>query len=151
MPKLNTCIVLKDQAEEAAEFYAGLFGVSAINRVPDGRGGVMLCTLRLADQDVVILNGGGDELVSQRVSLQIHVDGQEEFDHFWFSLSEGGQESMNGWLVDRFGVWWGIVSVQQMRLVAEATPEVMGRLWRTLNSQGRVDIARLERIAAGEE
>lgn len=151
MPKLNTCIVLKDQAEEAAEFYAGLFGVTEINRVPDGRGGVMLCTLRLADQDVVILNAGSEDPVSQRVSLQVHVDGQEEFDHFWFPLVEGGQESMNGWLVDRFGVWWDIVPVQQMEIVMQASPEVQGKLWGVLSSTGRVDIARLQRIAAGEE
>ncbi len=56
-------------------------------------------------------HGPEADVQSQRVTLQVHVEGQQEFDHYWYGLLDGGKASKNGWLVDRFGVWWDIVPV----------------------------------------
>lgn len=53
-------------------------------------------------------------------------DTQEEIDYFWNKLSEGGQESMCGWLKDKFGVSWQIV------------PSVLGELMTDPNRSSRV-------------
>ena len=151
MASLTTCLILSGRAQEAAEFYTRLFDTQITRTVPDGQGGVMLCTFTLAGHDVVVLNGTGPEadIQSQRVTLQVHVDGQEEFDRYWYGLLDGGTPSRNGWLVDRFGVWWDIVPVQQMALFASATPETLARLAEAARGMQRIDIAALERAVAG--
>ena len=151
MPNLTTCLLLTGRAKEAADFYCEVFGADITQSVPDGEGGVILCTFTLAGHDVVVLNGVGpeSEIQSQRVSLQVHVDGQAEFDHYWYGLLEGGQASTNGWLVDKFGVWWGIVPIQQMQIFSSAGPDAMQRLSMAAGSMERIDIAELQRVADG--
>lgn len=152
MTSMTTCLILTGQAKEASNFYCQVFGTEIAQTVPDGEGGVMLCTFALAGHDVVVLNGVGPEadIQSQRVTLQVHVDGQEEFDHYWYALLEGGHASKNGWLVDKFGIWWDIVPVEQMRIVSSASPEAMQRIVAAARSMERIDIAELERAAAGD-
>lgn len=112
--RLTTCLILTGRAKEAADLYCEAFGTETTQTVPDGEGGVMLCTFVLAGHEVVVLNGAGPEsdIQSQRVTLQAHVDGQEEFDHFWYGLLDGGHASKNGWLVDKFCIWWSLGSVE---------------------------------------
>lgn len=151
MARLTTCLILSGRAKEAADFYCDVFGTGITQTVPDGEGGVMLCTFTLAGHDVVVLNGTGPEadIQSQRVTLQVHVDGQEEFDHYWYALLDGGHPSKNGWFVDKFGIWWDIVPIQQMQIFSSATADAMQRLAVAARSMERIDIAELERVAAG--
>lgn len=151
MTNLTTCLILTGRAGEAADFYCGVFDTHITQTVPDGQGGVMLCTFSVAGHEVVVLNGAGPEadIRSQRVTLQLHVDGQQEFDHYWDALVAGGTASKNGWLVDKFGIWWDIVPIQQMQLFSSATPEEMQRLAAAAGSMERIDIAELQRVAAG--
>lgn len=152
MATLVTCLVISGRAEEASDFYCALFGTTIEQRVPDGQGGVMLCTFDLGGHRVVIINGAGPEsdIQSQRVSLQVHVDGQEEFDHYWYGLLDGGVPSKNGWLIDKFGIWWGIVPIQQMQIISSASAEAMRSIGAAANSMERIDIAELQRIATQE-
>lgn len=151
MRSLTTCLILTNRAKEAADFYCDVFGTDITQTVPDGQGGVMLCTVTLAGHDVVVMNGTGpeSEIQSQRVSLQVHVDGQEEFDHYWYALLEGGHPSKNGWLVDKFGIWWDIVPIQQMQIFSTADTAALERLAAAARSMERIDIAELQRAAAG--
>ena len=151
MTSMTTCLILTGRAKEAADFYCQIFSAEITHAVPDGQGGTMLCTFVLAGHDVVVLNGTGPEadIQSQRVTLQVHVDGQEEFDRYWYALLDGGSTSKNGWLIDKFGIWWNIVPIQQMQLFSSATPEAMQRLALAAQSMERIDIAALERAASG--
>lgn len=149
MTSMSTCLILTGRAKEAADFYCDVFGTEITQTVPDEEGGVMLCTCTLAGHDVIVLNGTGPEadIQSQRVTLQVHVDGQEEFDHYWYALLEGGHASKNGWLVDKFGIWWDIVPIQQMQIFSSATADSMQRIAVAARSMERIDIAELERVA----
>lgn len=53
---------------------------------------------------------------NEAVSFVVDCGTQDEIDHYWDKLTDGGQESMCGWLKDRFGVSWQIV------------PSVLGKL-----------------------
>lgn len=53
---------------------------------------------------------------NEGVSLVVNCKTQEEIDHYWNRLSEGGSESRCGWLKDKYGVSWQIV------------PEILGTL-----------------------
>lgn len=46
---------------------------------------------------------------NEGISLAIACENQSEIDHYWAKLSEGGEESMCGWLKDHYGVSWQVI------------------------------------------
>ena len=102
MPVQTPCLWFDGQAEQAAEFYAGIFPdsrVTDVRRNPDGSALVVEWTLD--GQPYQGLNGGPGQTASWAVSLSISCADQAEVDHYWHALSEGGEESMCGWVRDR--------------------------------------------------
>jgi len=62
------------------------------------------------DQFIAMDGPGTHEFgFNEGVSFVVECDTQEEIDHYWDTLCEGGNESQCGWLKDRFGVSWQIV------------------------------------------
>ena len=55
------------------------------------------------------LNGGPQYMFSPANSYVITCDTQEEIDHYWSQLGDGGKYNRCGWLDDRYGVSWQIV------------------------------------------
>ena len=45
----------------------------------------------------------------RQTPIVITCDTQEEIDHYWEKLGDGGKYSQCGWLDDKFGVSWQIV------------------------------------------
>ena len=73
-------------------------------------GSVMTVTFELEGRNFMGLNGGPVFKFTEAVSLMVNCDTQEEIDYFWEKLtSGGGQESMCGWLKDKYGLSWQIV------------------------------------------
>jgi predicted 3-demethylubiquinone-9 3-methyltransferase (glyoxalase superfamily) len=80
---------------------------------------------------------------TEGVSLVVLCDTQEEIDKYWDSLtSGGGEESMCGWLKDRYGVSWQIVPSVLAGLIARS-PAVMEELLK----MKKLDIRKLEEAA----
>ena len=116
MPDMTTCLWFDGQAEEAAEHYVSIFPNSRITEVirhgpdePGPEGSVLTVAFSLDGKQFVGLNGGPQFTFSEAVSVQVHVDTQEELDHYWYALLDGGTESECGWLKDRYGFSWQIV------------------------------------------
>jgi len=55
------------------------------------------------------LNGGPHFQFSPASSYVITCDTQEEIDHYWEKLGNGGKYRQCGWLDDKFGVSWQVV------------------------------------------
>ena len=57
------------------------------------------------------INGGPEHAgFTETISFSVGCRNQAEVDHYWESLTaDGGQESVCGWLKDRFGLSWQIV------------------------------------------
>lgn len=55
------------------------------------------------------LNGGPVFTFNESISFVVECDTQEEIDTYWKKLTDGGEESMCGWLKDKYGVSWQIV------------------------------------------
>ena len=71
---------------------------------------------------------GGDELqFNEGFSLVVECETQEEINHYWNKLTEGGSESQCGWLKDKFGVSWQIVPTILAKLMSdrEKSPRVL--------------------------
>lgn len=98
------CLWFDGQAREAAEFYCLIFPNSRI--LSDDS---IVVKFELNGRQFMGLNGGPNFKFDEAVSFVIDCTSQEEIDYYWEKLTEGGQESMCGWLKDKFGVSWQVV------------------------------------------
>jgi predicted 3-demethylubiquinone-9 3-methyltransferase (glyoxalase superfamily) len=119
--KITPCLWFDYQAEEAAKFYASIFKHSKIVNMTrygeagatvSGRpkGSVMTVTFEIEGQEFVALNGGPHFTFSEAVSFMVKCETQMEIDEMWEKLSQGGEQGQCGWLKDKYGLSWQIVS-----------------------------------------
>lgn len=158
--KFSTCIWSNYTAEEQAEFYTSLLPdgkVLSIQRTPadtpsQKAGDVVVVEFELAGQNFILLNGGDIFKHSEAMSFVIHTDGQEETDRLWNKIVDnGGQESQCGWCKDKWGLSWQITPKQLVDLVfANPDPASAKRAMEAMMTMQKIDIATIERAAAGE-
>lgn len=121
MQKITPCLWFDDQAEGAAKFYTSIFKNSKLRHVThygeagskvSGRpkGSVITVTFEIEGQEFVALNGGPFFKFTEAISLMVKCETQQEIDEMWETLSEGGEEGPCGWLKDKYGLSWQIVS-----------------------------------------
>ena len=105
----------------------------------------------LAGVPYQILNGGPSYRLSPAVSISVATDDQAETDRLWESLTaDGGEESMCGWLVDRFGMSWQIVPRELMRLLGHSNREAAARVQAAMMEMRRIDIKALQAAFGAE-
>ena len=117
MQKIVTNLWFDTQAEEAAQFYVSIFKNSKIVTVthyaegsPRPAGSVLTVTFELDGERFTAINGGPEFTFSEAISLLVNCDDQAEIDRLWTALTaDGGEESMCGWLKDKYGLSWQIV------------------------------------------
>ncbi|MEW5675143.1 VOC family protein [Flavobacterium enshiense] len=138
------------KAEEALHFYTSLFKNSSIkgilhfdendHGVP---GTVKHAQFSLNNTIFMAMDGGlgHDFSFSEGVSLVIECENQEEIDYFWNNFTKEGQESMCGWLKDKYGVSWQVVPEILGKLMAH--PEKGQRVIQAFLKMKKFDIATL--------
>jgi len=153
-----TCLWFEREAEAAARFYVGLIADSAIEDVlhapgpwPGGApGDPILVRFRLGGQSFQALNGGMPADYGTAASISVACADQAEVDRLWAALTaEGGREIACGWLHDRWGVPWQIVPAILPCLLADPDPAVATRVFAAMQGMVKLDVAGLERAAAG--
>lgn len=72
--------------------------------------------------------GNHDFDFNEGLSFVVNCDTQEEIDHYWYKLTEGGTEGRCGWLKDPFGVSWQIVPSVLSKLTSDPNkaPKAVG-------------------------
>jgi predicted 3-demethylubiquinone-9 3-methyltransferase (glyoxalase superfamily) len=111
---------------------------------------VILVSFTLGGQSFQALNGGTPANYGTAASISIECADQAEVDRLWTALiAAGGSEIMCGWLRDRWGVPWQIVPEILPRLLADPNPSVSGRVFAAMTKMVKLDVATLERAAAG--
>lgn len=108
------CLWFDGQAREAAEFYCTVFENS---KITDDNGLVVM--FEINGKTFMGLNGGPMYKFSEAVSFVVNCETQEEIDYYWNKLTKGGEESMCGWLKDKYGVSWQIVPAILPELLAD--------------------------------
>ncbi len=159
MPETIPCLWFDDRAEEAAQLYSSLFPNSSIGAVtrygPDAPGGaaegsVMTVDITLDGRRFTLLNGGPQFPFTEAVSFQIMCADQAEIDHYWEGLTaDGGEESVCGWLKDRFGVSWQVVPTDWMEIFLSGDHERWQRGFRAVMGMKKIIIADV--LAAADE
>lgn len=124
MQKIVPCLWFDSQAEEAANFYVSVFSkddknaeVLSITKYPKAAeevsgkpaGSVMTAEFQIMGQRILAMNGGPAFKLSEAFSFIVNCKDQEEIDYYWEKLTEGGEESVCGWLKDKYGLSWQIV------------------------------------------
>jgi predicted 3-demethylubiquinone-9 3-methyltransferase (glyoxalase superfamily) len=157
------CLWFDSQAEEAARFYTSIFKNSRLGRISrygdvgqeahgQKPGTVMTVEFELNGQPFTALNGGPAFKFSEAISFQIMCETQEEIDHYYDRLSEGGdpKAQMCGWVKDKFGLSWQVVPTVLTEMVSDPNKEKAGRAFAAMLKMKKLDIAELERAYEGE-
>jgi len=100
-------------------------------------------------QEFTALNGGPQFKFTEAVSQVVHCQTQEEVDHLWEKLSEGGEKVECGWLKDKFGLSWQIVPDVLLELLQDRDQQKADRVMKAMMKMKKLDIAGLEQAAAG--
>jgi predicted 3-demethylubiquinone-9 3-methyltransferase (glyoxalase superfamily) len=112
---------------------------------PGPKGSVMSATFELQGQEFIALNGGPMFTFSPAISFFVHCETQEEVDHFWEKLSEGGEKQRCGWLRDKFGVSWQVVPTVLGQLLQDKDAEKPKRVMNAMLQMDKLEIASLKR------
>ena len=153
--KITPNLWFDTEAEEAAAFYCDVFKNSRIVNVThypqssDRAGQVLTAEWELDGQRYVGINGGPQFKFSEAVSLSISCKDQDEVDYYWERLTDGGEESMCGWLKDRYGFSWQVVPEGLEGLWSEGDPERANRAWQAMMKMSKLDIAAMRSAADG--
>lgn len=158
MAHVSTCLWFERDAEEAVRTYVALVPDSQIGATlhapgpwPGGEpGDPILVAFTLGGQSFQALNGGRRAEYGTAASIAVACPDQAEVDRLWDALlAGGGTEIQCGWLRDRWGVPWQIVPEILPRLLADPDPAVAARVFSAMQDMIRLDVAALERAAAG--
>jgi 2-polyprenyl-6-hydroxyphenyl methylase/3-demethylubiquinone-9 3-methyltransferase len=159
MSKITTMLWFDGDGEDAANFYVSLLPDSRIGKVmrapsdnPSGKeGAALLVTFTLAGLDYAALNGGPLFKPNESVSFQITTEDQDETDRLWNAIvGNGGEESACGWCKDKWGFSWQITPRRLMELNSDPDPARARRAFEAMMTMRKIDIATIERAAAGE-
>jgi len=118
------------KAQYAMQLYSSIFPSSGIDITefygpenPEQAGKLMFGQMHLMDNPLILMDGPGDHYFqfNEGFSFVVECANQAEIDQYWNSLiADGGQESMCGWLKDRFGVSWQIIPTALSKLMSQS-------------------------------
>jgi predicted 3-demethylubiquinone-9 3-methyltransferase (glyoxalase superfamily) len=158
MQKIVPFLWFDGKAEEAIKLYTSVFKNSKIINItywaegsPFPKGQVMNGTFELDGQKFYAFDAGPQFKFTEATSFYVDCGTQDEIDHFWNKLTaDGGQESMCGWLKDKFGVSWQIVPPVLGQLLGDKDPAKSGRVMQAMMKMKKIIIADLEKAAEGK-
>ena len=161
MQKITPFLWFDQNAEEAVNFYVAVFSamgggsrITHVARYDDAaakasgrpKGSAMTVAFELQGQRFVALNGGPHFKFTEAVSFVVNCETQEEVDHFWSKLSEGGDEKAQqcGWLKDKCGLSWQVVP-KILNELLEKDPKKSGNVMAAMLQMKKLDIKALQR------
>ena len=154
--KIHPFLWFDTEAEEAMNLYCSIFANAkkgAVSRYPEatpgGLGGkVMTAEFELEGLHVTALNAGPRFKFNEAISLYVDCEDQAEVDHYWNALTaDGGEESMCGWLKDRFGLSWQIVPRRLTELMSDPDRDRANRAVQAMLQMKKIIVADLEAAA----
>jgi predicted 3-demethylubiquinone-9 3-methyltransferase (glyoxalase superfamily) len=138
-------IMYNANPEEVAKFYVKIFKNSKILRANPMQADFILNGQRFFSYNV------GDQAefkFTWGVSFMVNVETQKEVDYYWKALTaDGGEESMCGWVKDKFGLSWQITPNILLKLVSHKDKGIADRAQQAMLKIKQIDIAALKAAA----
>jgi predicted 3-demethylubiquinone-9 3-methyltransferase (glyoxalase superfamily) len=104
----------------------------------------------LEGQQFIGLNAGPRFKFNESISFFVDCKTQAEVDALWNALTaDGGEESMCGWLKDKYGLWWQIIPSALGELMSDPDPVKAQRVVDAMLQMRKIDIAGLQRAYEG--
>jgi len=152
MKKITPFLWFDTQAEEAMNFYVSMFKNSRVNNISRGPdGGAFIVSFELDGQEFMGLNAGPEFKFNEAVSMYVNCEDQAEVDYFWSALTaDGGEESMCGWLKDKYGLSWQIVPKQLGELMGDPDPEKSKHVMDAMLKMQKIIVADLQEAYGGK-
>ncbi len=151
--KITPFLWFDKEAGAAADFYLTVFPNSKIKsrqkmeNTPSGT--VEIIALELFGQDFTLMSAGPYFKINEAISFVIDCEDQKEVDYYWEKLSAHPESEQCGWLKDKFGVSWQVVPRRLTELTSDPDKEKAGRATQAMMQMRKIDIAELEKAAAG--
>ena len=158
MQKITPFLWFDGKAAEAIKLYTSVFRNSKIVNIsywgegsPFPKDQVMTGTFELDGVQFYAFDAGPQFKFTEAISFYINCETQDEIDHFWNNLTkDGGQESMCGWLKDKFGISWQVVPPILGKMLNDKDKEKAGRVMKAMMGMKKIIIADLKK-AYGEK
>ncbi len=157
MPTITPNLWFDTQGQEAAEFYVSVFPNSSITGITyypeaagEQAGNVLTVDFVLDGQPYTAINGGPQFTFDEAISLLVNCADQNEIDHYWNTLSEGGEESMCGWLKDKYGVSWQVCPAGMTEMLNDPAKERGECAFTAVMDMKKLDIAAIHAAADGK-
>lgn len=160
--KITPCLWFDGQAHEAALFYTDIFPGSKVGAIShyggqdaerhgQPPGSVLAVSFELDGQSFTALNAGPQFPFTPAISFQVNCETQEEVDHYWERLSEGGDPAAQqcGWLKDKFGASWQVVPTIVTDMLCGTDQAAAQRVMHAFLDMRKLDIQQLKRAYAG--
>jgi predicted 3-demethylubiquinone-9 3-methyltransferase (glyoxalase superfamily) len=160
--RISPCLWFDSEAEQAAQFYTGVFKNSRIVTITrygkagfethhQPPGSVMTVLFELEGEEFTALNGGPLFKFSEAISFQVKCETQMEIDYYWEKLSAGGDPKAQqcGWLKDKFGLSWQVIPAMMADLFKDENSAKAARVMEAMLPMKKLDIAQLEKAAVG--
>ena len=151
MNKITPFLWFDNQAEEAMNFYVSVFKNSKageVSRGPDGK--VFSVSFNLNGQEFMAMNAGPQFKFNEAISFFLDCKTQNEVDYYWNTLcAEGGEESMCGWVKDKYGLWWQIVPSALGKYLGDSDPVKAQRVMQAMLKMQKIDIEGLRQAYEG--
>ncbi len=148
------------KAEEAIRLYTSIFSGAKVGDIsryggiegPDKAGTVMYGEFMLEGRWFAAMDSAYPHAFgfNEAVSLMVECGTQEEIDRYWERLtSGGGEESMCGWLKDRYGVSWQVAPAILGDMLHDPDRARVDRVTEAFLKMRKFDIKELEKAFRG--
>lgn len=153
--KITPCLMFTGdkygRAEEAIAHYTSIFKTVSIdgilrygpNESPDKEGKVKHAQIAVDGQKIMLMESAAehDFTFTEGVSLTVYCETQDEIDYYWNKFTESGEESMCGWLRDKFGVSWQIIPTMLGKIMSN--PAKAGKAAQAFMSMRKLNIEQI--------
>lgn len=143
-------------ADEAVDFYLSVFKDGKIlsktyypttgleDFQKEFAGKVLTITFELKGIVFTAINAGSEFKFNESISMAVNCKDQEEIDYLWDVLSKnGGEESVCGWLKDKYGLSWQIVPENMEALMLDAKGQYNPKAFASMMQMKKIIIADL--------
>jgi len=151
MKKITPFLWFDNQAEEAMNYYVSIFNNSKVIGVTPGPNGIAMSVIfELDGQEFMALNAGPQFRFNEAISFFVDCETQEEVDELWAKLTaDGGEESMCGWLKDKYGLSWQIIPSALGEMLGDKDPDKANRVMQAMLKMNKINVAALKQAYEG--
>ena len=146
MQRITPTLMFNKGAKEAVDYYLSVFPNSTLKgeeHWPDGSH--LASTFELDGVEFLAISGGPECVFTMASSYMINCDTQEQIDHYWEKLADGGETHACGWVTDKFGVVWQVQPAWFGEKMKSGTPAQSQAMFNALMEMVKVDMAVLLR------